>query len=274
MVEDMIHVTHLEPGMPSGGSDYQEGRSPAAVSCAPTGAVHAHRQGGVQALQPYDRTRVDQAGRPLGPRALRTRRRILDATVALLEEKPMRDLRVIDIARRVGSSPATFYQYFKDVEDAVLQLAREAAEHTQEMVDLIHGDWQGRPGHERARRLVELVIDHWEKYAPILRVRNNRTDEGDTRFGDVRRQALIPMLEAFEEKIEESHAVAATQLDASASGEWEGGRIHSTVGATAITSILERLAMYHVVIEEMGGPRDDLVETAATLVQTVMTSRR
>ena len=49
---------------------------------------------------PADEVLVDQAGRPLGPRALKTRRRILEATTALLDEKPLRELRVIDIARR------------------------------------------------------------------------------------------------------------------------------------------------------------------------------
>ena len=57
---------------------------------------------------PCDARLVDQSGRQLGTRALRTRARILEATVSILEEKSMRDLRVIDIARLIGSSPATF----------------------------------------------------------------------------------------------------------------------------------------------------------------------
>jgi AcrR family transcriptional regulator len=280
MVEDMIHAPDPGPRAPASRSDYPKGLRPAVVTNGAAKSKAALRTAGVQPLEPREPTLVDQAGRALGPRALQTRQRILDAVVSLLEEKPMRDLRVIDIARRVGSSPATFYQYFKDVEDVVLHLACVAAEQTHEMVDLIHGDWSGREGHERARRLVNLVIDHWKKYAPILRVRNNATDEGDPRFREVRRKALMPMLEAFEEEIERAHGAADVQahgvVDAPTTddGEWEGGRINSTVGATAITSILERLAMYHVAIEEMVDTREDLVETAATIVQSVMASRR
>jgi AcrR family transcriptional regulator len=217
---------------------------------------------------------LDQAGRPLGPRALQTRQRILDATVALLDEKPMRDLRVIDIARRIGSSPATFYQYFKDVEDVVLHLATEASERTGEIVELIQGDWSGREGHERGRRLVNLVIDHWEKYAPILRVRNNASDEGDGRFREVRLRAMMPMVEAFAAQIIQSHERAASSSPQAESDEWQGGRVHPTSGATALASVLERLAMYHVAIEEIGGSREDLVETSATLIQAILTSRR
>lgn len=220
----------------------------------------------------HEPTLVDQGGRPLGPRAQQTRARILDATVALLGEKSMRDLRVIDIARRIGSSPATFYQYFKDVEDVVLHLSNQMSEFTPEFVELIRGDWHGREGHERGRRLANIVIDHWDKYLPVLRVRNNASDEGDLSFREVRMRAMMPMVEAFTTVIAEAHAdSASSQGD---DGEWTGGEIHATVGAMALTSILERLSMYHASIEELGGPRAELVETIATLLQMTLTSKR
>ena len=67
-------------------------------------------------------------GRPLGKRGAATRRRLLDATAQLLESHGVRDLRVVDIARVVGTSPATFYQYFRDVEEAVLAALRRGIE--------------------------------------------------------------------------------------------------------------------------------------------------
>ncbi len=71
---------------------------------------------------------VAMDGRQLGKRAQQTRRRLLDATQELLETRSIRDVRVVDIARAVGTSPATFYQYFADVESAVLVLAEEVAD--------------------------------------------------------------------------------------------------------------------------------------------------
>lgn len=234
----------------------------------------------------------DQGGRPLGPRAMNTRVRILDATVELLAEKPMRDLRVIDIARRIGTSPATFYQYFKDVEDVVLHLASRVSEFTPEIVELIEGDWSGRDGHARGRKLAELVIRHWDRYAPILRVRNNACDEGDVAFRELRMSAMMPLVHAFAQRIEASQAKAArlgveagvpapgiAEIDARAPGAdreepWQGGRLHPMMGAVALASILERLAMYHVSIEELGGSREQLIETLATLLQSMLTSKR
>ena len=49
---------------------------------------------------------VDQSGRPLGPRAIGTRNRLLQATVDLLREKSVRDVAVVDIARNAETSPA------------------------------------------------------------------------------------------------------------------------------------------------------------------------
>ena len=62
-------------------------------------------------------------GRPIGKRGAQTRRKLLDATSSLLETHGSRDLHVVEIARAVGAAPATFYQYFRDVEDAVLALS-------------------------------------------------------------------------------------------------------------------------------------------------------
>ena len=67
-------------------------------------------------------------GRVIGARAHQTRRRLLDATAKLLEERGALGLRVVDITREVGTSPATFYQYFPDVEEAILVLADEATD--------------------------------------------------------------------------------------------------------------------------------------------------
>ena len=217
-----------------------------------------------------DTTLVDQGGRPLGPRALQTRAKILEATVVILDQKPLRDLRVIDIARRIGSSPATFYQYFKDVEDVILHLASQVSEFTPEIVELIHGDWNGPEGHQRGRRVAEVVINHWDRFAPILRVRNNASDEGDQRFREVRMDAMMPMVDAFSKMIADSHEQARA---AGAEGDTIG-RVDPMYGAMALTSVLERLSMYHVSLEEMGGTREDLVETVGTLLQTLLTSKR
>ncbi len=63
-------------------------------------------------------------GRVPGERGRQTRQRLLDATVELLATTSWRSVKVTDIARQAQTSPATFYQYFANVEQAIQVLAR------------------------------------------------------------------------------------------------------------------------------------------------------
>src|SRR5256885_14470570 len=94
-------------------------------------------------------------GRRLGRRAQETRRRGLDAPARLLESHGVLDLKVVDIARAVGTSPATFYQYFRDVEEAVLALSEEVGEETAPLVELVDAPWKGGDSLAKATKLVE-----------------------------------------------------------------------------------------------------------------------
>ncbi len=49
-------------------------------------------------------------GRLPGKRGQATRRRLLDSTGDLIRATPWRSIKVIDIAKAAGTSPATFYQ--------------------------------------------------------------------------------------------------------------------------------------------------------------------
>ena len=204
----------------------------------------------------------DQSGRPLGPRALHTRQRLLDATERLLEERSVRDISVVEIARVAGTSPATFYQYFKDVGEATLRLAEQAADEMPTLLELIDGSWRGQRGLETARAIVEAFLRHWDSHRAVLLVRNLAADEGDRRFTKVRRQALAPVIEHLAGKMLESQ---------------ESGRIaaevHPYAAAAALASILERLSAYHREIEYFGATREHLVETCARILFQTVTGR-
>ena len=211
--------------------------------------------------QAHEKT-LDQSGRELGPRALHTRQRLLDATVELLSQQSVRDIAVVDIARKAGTSPATFYQYFKDVGEATLRLAERAAEEMPALVGLIDGPWQGAPGLETARAVADAFVRHWDAHRAALLVRNLAADEGDRRFQKVRREALTPVLEHLARRIEESQKSGRV-----------GGEVHPYAAAAALASILERLAAYHKELEHFGVTREDLVETCARIMVQTVTGR-
>jgi AcrR family transcriptional regulator len=97
-------------------------------------------------------------GRVIGARAIATRRRLLDATAKLLTEQGILDLRVVDITRDIGSSPATFYQYFNDVDEAILELAKEATEDEKPLVSLLQPGWNKKTGLEQAHHFVDAYM--------------------------------------------------------------------------------------------------------------------
>lgn len=204
----------------------------------------------------------DQSGRLLGPRAQATRDRLLQATAELLSQRSLRDVSVIEIARKVGTSPATFYQYFKDVEEATLRLAELAADEMPAVIELIDGTWRGEKGLETARAIVDAFIRHWDAHHAALLVRNLAADEGERRFAKVRREALRPVLEHLAARITESQQAGRIARE-----------IHPYAAAAALASILERLAAYHRELEYFGVTREHLVETTARILLQTVTGR-
>jgi AcrR family transcriptional regulator len=199
-----------------------------------------------------DATALD--GRALGKRGAETRRRLLEATAARLEQNGLRDLRVVDIAREVGTSPATFYQYFRDVEEAVLALARAVGEQAAPLVERFDEPWEGEAGLAAARELVDGFLVFWDEHRAVLRTRNLAAQEGDQRFRDVRNEALRPLTEGLSSKVAEGGAPGMTPYAA----------------AAALVAMMERMAAFHVDLESYGVTRADVVETTARIIfQTV-----
>jgi AcrR family transcriptional regulator len=205
---------------------------------------------------------VDQSGRTLGPRALQTREKLLDATAQLLSERSVRDISVVEIARKANTSPATFYQYFKDVSEATLHLASAAAEEMPALIELIDGDWRGKQGLETARAVTRSFVDHWDAHRSVLLVRNLFADEGERRFMKVRRRALAPVIEHLARRIEESQAEGNVIAE-----------IHPAAAAAAMASVLERLAAHHREIEYFGASREELIESSARILHQTVTGR-
>jgi AcrR family transcriptional regulator len=199
-------------------------------------------------------------GRSLGKRGALTRRRLLEATARLLETHGVRDLRVVDIAREVGTSPATFYQYFRDVEEAVLALAEEVGEDLAPMREMIDQPWDGPGGLASVRTLVDAFLEYWDARRAVLRTRNLAAQEGDARFRLVRNQALQPLTERLAAKIGESQRAGRVDIELS-----------PIAAAAALVAMMERMAAFHVDLEPLGASRHDVVETTARILHYTVT---
>jgi AcrR family transcriptional regulator len=124
-------------------------------------------------------------GRVPGRRGRATRDKLLVATAELLDKMSYRDLTVVEIAKRAKTSTATFYQYFTDVQAALVELARELSDEAPRLVDIIaSSDWRA-DGEEAAVKLVDAFVDLWDRHHAILRVVDLATAEGDLRFRNI-----------------------------------------------------------------------------------------
>ncbi|MFD0437218.1 TetR/AcrR family transcriptional regulator [Streptomyces chartreusis] len=130
-------------------------------------------------------------------RGLRTRQKLMDATIELLGTQSYRDIKVMDIAQAVGTSPATFYQYFPDIEGVVLEASELLTKETKAALDdFKDGSWSsdGLPG---AARLVDAVLDSWRGRLPVVRVLAAVAAEGEPRFAKAYAAATRPVVRAL-----------------------------------------------------------------------------
>src|SRR4029078_5536658 len=131
-------------------------------------------------------------GRMPGRRGLATRQKLLDCTAEMLRTTSYRDLKVVDIARKVGTSPATFYQYFPDVESAVPVVAEDmVSEGAHHFADIVaDASWKSKASYDAALSLADEILAFWDEHRVVIRVVDLATEEGDRRFANVRVRLL------------------------------------------------------------------------------------
>lgn len=194
-------------------------------------------------------------GRVIGTRAQATRRRLLDATEKLLNEQGVFDLRVVDITREVGTSAATFYQYFNDADAAILALAEEAIDAERPLVDHLRPSWSQGDATLRAEAFVDAYMAYWDAHAAVLRIRNVKAEEGDRNFRAVRSQANLLVIEGLQAMIAEG--VSAGRLPRTLDP--------FTTGA-ALVAMIERLLGFQNEMSKRGSSRGSIRDTLVTLL--------
>ena len=150
-------------------------------------------------------------GRVPGRRGLATRQRLVECTIDLLATTPYRDLKVTDITRAAGTSPATFYQYFVDIEAILLAVAEQTVEEGRQLATLISGkQWKAASGVASAEGLVDGFLEFWRDHRSTLRVVDLLSTEGDKRFRHQRVLMLNAMTKALAAEIEQIQGDAKT----------------------------------------------------------------
>ncbi|HEX4018712.1 MAG TPA: TetR family transcriptional regulator [Frankiaceae bacterium] len=202
-------------------------------------------------------------GRIPGPRGLATRNRLIECTAAIVATTPYSDLRVTDVARAAGTSPATFYQYFVDIDAALLVLATQTTEVGAQLAAFIQNRrWRGKAGYTTARELVDGFLDFWQAHLPVLRVVDLLTEEGDARF----RQARVKMLNGI--------TTALADAIGSAKPDGQVPAIAPMATASALVSMLAHVAAHREGMEHWRIEVPQLQEAMARLIYWGVNSPR
>jgi len=203
-------------------------------------------------------------GRVAGRRGQATRQKLLDCLGEMLSTSPYRDVKVIDVARMAGTSPATFYQYFPDVEGAVLELADEVAKEGASLNQLVAGrSWAGKSGVQTADELVDGFLSFWRKNDAILRVIDLGAAEGDKRFNRIRTRVLSSVSGSLAESIKDLQSK---------------GRVDKQVSAPAVAgslvAMLAAVAAHQKGFTGTGVKQAELKPNLALLVHLGVTGRK
>jgi AcrR family transcriptional regulator len=188
-------------------------------------------------------------GRVPGRRGRATRDKLLKATADLLDKKSYRDLTVVEIAKRARTSTATFYQYFADVEAALVELARALTDEAPSLVEIIRTeDWM---------KLVDAFVDLWDRHHAILRVVDLAIAEGDLRFRNIRTHLLSQVTDALRDAVVRS----------------DGHDVEPRAQAATVVSLLAHVAEHRYGYEFWGIRLDDMRNSTARLVAWGITGR-
>ncbi len=203
-------------------------------------------------------------GRVAGRRGQATRQKLLDCLSEMLSSSPYRDVKVIDVARRAGTSPATFYQYFPDVEGAVLEIAEEMAKEGADLTELVAGrSWVGKSGWQAAEELVDGFLGFWRKHDAILRVVDLGAAEGDKRFYKIRMKILNAVTNSLTDSVKELQSKNKVDKD-----------VNPAAVAGSLVAMLAAVASHQKGFQSWGVKQAELKPNLALLVHLGITGKK
>ncbi|MFJ5777636.1 TetR family transcriptional regulator [Streptomyces sp. NPDC093094] len=203
-------------------------------------------------------------GRVAGRRGQATRQKLLDCLSEMLSSSPYRDVKVIDVARKAGTSPATFYQYFPDVEGAVLEIADQMAAEGAGLTELVEGrSWVGKAGWQTAQELVDGFLEFWRKNDAILRVIDLGAAEGDKRFYKIRMKILNSVNNSLVEAVTELQSKGKVDKD-----------VNPAAIAGSIVAMLAAVASHQKGFTSWGVKQAELRPSLSLLVHLGITGKK
>jgi AcrR family transcriptional regulator len=158
-------------------------------------------------------------GQALGRKGAESRQRLLDAAKDLLVRAPTQKLTASAVAREAGMASQTFYLYFAEMGELLLDLSKDASEDMAEVLDTLNCPWDVDSLRLHSQRFVDAFSRYWNRHREVLSIRNFQSDLGAEAFAQVRQDAGLQVVRAIAERIRAAHgADRLSRTDALARG--------------------------------------------------------
>jgi AcrR family transcriptional regulator len=154
----------------------------------------------------------NRKGQQLGEKGLRTRAAIIAETLALLPSKPLSEVTMAAVTKRIGIDAAAFYRYFADIGEVLLAALERANDEADDLRPLLQADWPPKDVRAQALVFVDAYHELFKRHAPLLRARNSLSDAGDPRFLDSRIELARGLTEDLAKKLGSADHVAEGQV--------------------------------------------------------------
>jgi AcrR family transcriptional regulator len=197
--------------------------------------------------------------RELGAQGRQTIRRLLEAGLAVFDERGFQAARVDDVVRRAKTSHGTFYLYFANKEDLFKTLLRDALHD----MAIITGEFpvvtRNDAGRAALRSWIRKFCDTYAAHATVIRSLSQAEIVGEEVYGDGL-QLLFRLAEAITQGM-----TAAAREASSGAGRGQGELPeHAELTAVACLMMLERVN--YLLSVEVRLPREEMVDRLSAII--------
>ncbi len=150
--------------------------------------------------------RTNTQGQTIGRKGTQSRLRLMKAARELLAADTPHKLTASSIARAAKLASQTFYLYFRDIDDLLLALAKEAAVDLKAVHAALGGANERQSPFELSRQFIEAYSEYWEHHRAVLTVRNYLADAGNHAFIKARAEDALPIINLIADRIMVVHS--------------------------------------------------------------------
>ncbi|PZS21034.1 MAG: hypothetical protein DLM54_05005, partial [Acidimicrobiales bacterium] len=188
-------------------------------------------------------------GRQLRDQGRQTLRKLLDAALAVFDDRGYHRARVDDIVKLAKTSHGTFYLYFSSKEDLFQTLVAEVTEEMRLLAESLPSIEASRAGYEELRSWLGRFYDLYEHYHPVIRAWTEANSQNRQMARNGAR-VLGRFTDQLVRRVGESERSPV---------------IDAEIAALAMVSMVERVSFY-AVVRMVEVDRDRLVDNLAAIL--------